>query len=88
MRRYFTRPCVELAAIEFASYFIVTLNTRAIASIDYVGTFITDVCIAGLAFTAIKRIADATTKEEQVMYVVGASLGAQCALWCSTFLFT
>jgi len=88
MRKYFTRPCLELAAIEFASYFIVTLNTRAIASVNYLGTFATDVCIAGLAFAAVKRIADATTREEQVMYVVGAALGAQCALWVSTFLFT
>ena len=87
MRKYFTRPCLELAGIEFASYFIVTLNTRAIASVNYVGTLVTDICIAGLAFIAVKRIAEASTREEQVMYVVGAALGAQAALWCSTFIF-
>jgi large-conductance mechanosensitive channel len=87
MRKYFTRPCIELAGIEFATYFILTLNTRAIASINYIGTLVTNMCLAGLVFVAVKRITKATTREEQVMFTVGATLGAQVALWCSTMLF-
>jgi predicted alpha/beta hydrolase len=87
MRHYFTRPVLELALMQFLSYFIVTFNYRAVAEVSYMGTFVTDVLIAALAFSSIKRVAEATTWHERVGYIVGGSIGAQIALFLSTYFF-
>jgi hypothetical protein len=89
MSKYFTREACELFGIQFGSYFILTLNYRAIATINYPGTFITDIVVAMLAFASIKRVAAAnTTTEARMGYVLGGATGAMFALWLSTFLFS
>lgn len=87
MRHYFSRSVLELAAIQFCSYFILTFNYRAVAEVSYVGTFITDVMIATLSFSSIKRVAQAETWHERVGYVIGGSIGAFIALFLSTYFF-
>lgn len=89
MSKYFTREACELFGIQFGSYFILTLNYRAIATINYPGTFITDIVVAMLSFASIKRVAAAnTTTEARMGYVLGGATGAMFALWLSTFLFS
>ena len=89
MSKYFTREACELFGIQFGSYFILTLNYRAIATINYPGTFITDLVVAVLTFASIKRVsADNTTTEARTGYVLGGAAGAVFALWLSTFLFS
>lgn len=87
MRAYFSRSVLELAFIQFLSYFIVTFNYRAVAEVSYVGTFATDILIALLAFFSIKRVAQAGTRQELVGYIVGGCIGAQIALFLSTYFF-
>ena len=88
MRRYFSGPSLELFVIQFSVYFILTLNYRAIATINYAGTFVTDLIVAALSFTSIRRVAAVTTTaEDRVGYMLGGGCGALVALWLSTFLF-
>lgn len=72
-----------LFILQFFAYLIVTLNMRAVADGNYLLTFITDVLVAFIGFTSIKKIVDAHTRLEQVLYIAGAGLGAQLALWIS-----
>jgi hypothetical protein len=88
MRRYFSASVLQLFVIQFSAYFILTLNYRAIATINYVGTLVTDLIVAALAFSSIKRVAAATTSEDRVGYVLGGTAGALVALWLSTFIFS
>lgn len=81
------RHVAELFAVQFINYFLLTFNYRSIAQVRYTATFVTDVCISALTFLSIQRVARATTRWEQVGYVIGGSVGALCALWISTFVF-
>lgn len=81
------RHACAIGALQFGAYFIVTLNMRAVAELDYVMTAITDVFLAWIAFSSIKRVAAAHTRLEQVCYILGGLLGAQCALLWSEYGF-
>ena len=48
----------------------------------------TDLIVAALSFSSIKRVAAATTTEDRVGYVLGGTVGALVALWLSTFIFS
>jgi hypothetical protein len=74
-----------IGALQFGSYFILTLNMRAVASLDYLTTAVTDVFVAGITFSAIKRVASATTHLERMSYIAGGVLGAQAALLWSEY---
>lgn len=87
MRSYLQRHVLELAVIQFCSYFLLTLNYRAVAEVNYLGTLWSDILIALLTFSSIKRVAAAETHAERIGYVIGGILGAQVALFLSTFLF-
>lgn len=87
MRTYLQRHVLELTAIQFCAYFLATINYRAVAELSYFGTLWSDLLIALLAFSSIKRVAAAKTQAERIGYVVGGILGAQVALFLSTFLF-
>jgi hypothetical protein len=76
----------KLFVLQFCMYFIVTLNIRAVAHLDYVMVFITDVLIATIGFTTIKEVIKAETRTEQICYVLGGAAGAQVALVASFFL--
>lgn len=77
---------VTIGALQFASYFIITLNMRAVAELDYLMTAVTDVFLAAIAFTSIKRVAQATTSHERMSYIIGSLFGAQCALLYSSWM--
>lgn len=87
MRHYFSRPVLELAAMQFLSYFIITFNYRAVAEVSYIGTFVTDLMVAALSFSSIKRVAEAESWHERIGYIIGGSIGAQIALFLSTYFF-
>jgi hypothetical protein len=87
MKYFMSRHVLELAAIQFLSYFILTMNYRAIAEISYIGTAVTDLALGWLTFWSIKRVMSATSGKEQVAYIIGGVIGSLSALFLSTFLF-
>jgi hypothetical protein len=76
---------LTIGTLQFGSYFIITLNMRAVVEFDYLMTAITDVFLAWIAFSTVKRIVAATTGPEMLCYVLGGVLGAQCALLWSQY---
>lgn len=77
---------VQLFFLEFVGYFIVTLNMKSVADVNYLMTFVTDVMIALIGFTSVRMIVEATTTREKIAYILGAALGAQVALRFSHYV--
>ena len=77
---------LRLAAIQFCSYFVFTVNYRAVAAGDYLWTFITDIILASMAFFTIKLVVQSHTWQEWFGYVTGGCIGAQLALLVSQYL--
>lgn len=77
------RAGFELFLIQFVNYLIITLNYRAIATLNYPITFLTDIGCATLTFLSIKRVAHASSRLEQILYTLGGACGALLALWLS-----
>ena len=87
MKHFINRHVFELAGIQFLSYFIQTMNYRAIAEVSYIGTAVTDTAIAWLMFVSIRRVMSATSRWERTGYIIGGVTGSLSALFLSTFLF-
>lgn len=79
-QRSFASRVILLFVLQFAGYFIVTLNMQAVASTAYLLTFITDILMGFIGFTSIKAIINADTRAEKISYICGGALGAQFAL--------
>ena len=74
---------LQLCAMMAVSYFILVLNTRAIAEGSRVGVALTDITIASVNFFVVQRVAGAASRSEFVAYVVGGLVGSLLALECS-----
>lgn len=74
------KRALQLFLLEFVGFFIVTINMKSVADVNYLLTFITDVLIALIGFTSVRMIVEATTTREKIAYVLGGACGAQIAL--------
>lgn len=81
------RNALILFSIQFFYYLLTTFNYRAVATVHYTETFITDICIAALVFMSIQRVAVAETMNERLLYILGGAIGALVALWFSVYWF-
>lgn len=79
------RRALYLLLIELTGSFIVTLNFRGIAEMNYWLVGITDTILALMVFTAIRLIVDAEGWWERALYVVGSVCGAQLAMYATSF---
>lgn len=67
----------------FVQYAVLTFNTRTIAAGNYFGLFVTDLFVACLGFTILKKVEEAKTTTDMLCYALGGSIGAQIALFLS-----
>lgn len=74
---------LKLFCLQFCLYFIVTLNMRAVADLNYFLVLITDILVGAIGFTTFKELMKAETRREQVSYILGGAAGAQVALLVS-----
>lgn len=81
------RKAFTLFCIQFSYYMLLTFNYRAIATVQYLETFLSDICIATLVFMSIQRVSKAETLHERIAYILGGATGAIFALWVSTLWF-
>jgi hypothetical protein len=79
------RPAI-LLGLNATNYLLLVLNYRAVAQGDMLRTLATDLAIAALSFTAIRRIGAASGPAEFVGYVLGGLVGSALALSLSRFL--
>lgn len=77
---FLTSSGLRLALWQFISYFIVTINFRAIDSKNRPVLLVTDLALGWLAWTIFKHLQTASNWREQVLYMLGGSVGGQLAL--------
>lgn len=78
---------LHLFCMMFVQYGVLTVNMRAISSGNYLGLFLTDLVVAILGFTILKKVEQASTKTDMMAYALGGAIGAQAALFISLRLF-
>lgn len=69
------------ALLMFIQFGLVTLNFRYIAQGHYLGAVLTDILIASLGWSLLKRVASADTTSERIGYVIGAALGSPLGIY-------
>lgn len=81
------KNAVHLFVLMFIQYGVLTINTRAIAGGNQLWLALTDLVVATLGFTILKKAVEATTRIEMYAYALGGTLGAQAALLISQRLW-
>ena len=66
---------------QMALYGLIAFNVRALAAGNIPTTVLTDVLIASVSFTVIKRIGEAGKRVEFFGYILGGAFGSVIALW-------
>jgi hypothetical protein len=87
-----TKPQVKeftiLFAVQCLSYFLITMNQRAIAQGLYFWTGMTDLFFAGVNFAVIKKIAtSAPGWAPWAGYTFGGVAGSLLGIWLTTVLY-
>ena len=65
----------------FLQYAVLTFNIRAVAVSSYWALAVTDLVIATLGFTILKKVEEANGTVDMMGYAIGGTLGAQVAMW-------
>jgi hypothetical protein len=68
-------------AVQFLYYALVCWNVRVIAQARPGGIFISDLCIAAIAFTLIKKVANTDSRVAMAGYVLGGAIGSVISVW-------
>ena len=74
------RRAVLFFMCQLALYGLVAFNVRALASGNIPATVITDLLIASVSFTVLRRIGDASRRLDFVGYALGGACGSIIAL--------
>jgi hypothetical protein len=67
--------------LQFISYGLITWNYRAISQARYFSIGFSDLCVAGLGFTAIQRVSKAEGRWAMAGYVLGGAVGSVLSAW-------
>ncbi len=67
--------------LQFLYYFVITWNLRVIAQAHYVSIAISDMGVAAVNFTLVKKVASAETHWARIGYILGGACGSLLATW-------
>lgn len=73
--------------VQCLSYFLITMNQRAIAIGLYFWTGITDLAFASINFVIIKRVAKSESNWAWAGYTVGGVVGSLSAIFLTKLLY-
>jgi hypothetical protein len=71
---------LKLAALVFVQYALLAADIRFVASANFVGIALANVCIAINTWYLTKGIVEATSKIDRVCFVIGGTAGALVAV--------
>jgi hypothetical protein len=77
---------VELGALNWLSYFLLTWDYRVVAQGNYFWAVCTSITLGMLAFSVIKRISEAKGRVEEIGYVIGGTLGTVFGIFTSKLI--
>ena len=75
------RQSLRLAALVFVQYALLAADVRFVASANYLGIAIANVCIATTTWYLTKEIVAARTTTDRVCFAVGGAAGALLAVY-------
>jgi len=75
-----TRQSLALAALVFVQYALVASDIRFVASANYLGIAVVNVCLALNTWYLTRGIIDARTRRDRWCFVVGGTAGALVAV--------
>jgi hypothetical protein len=75
------RQSLRLASLVFIQYSLLALDVRFIATANYLGIAVVNVCIAITTWHVTKGIVAARTMVDRICFVVGGSAGAVLAVY-------
>ncbi len=81
------KSALSIGALNFLVYLALVCNYRAVAQARYVDAALSDMLIAGLGFSIVKKVAAATTIAERTAYVLGGGLASVCGIWLTKIVF-
>ena len=73
------KELLHLFALQFVYYFVVTWNFRVIAQAHYVSIAISDIGVAAVNFTLVRKIANAEGHMARIGYILGGACGSLLA---------
>ena len=73
-------PALQIGLLNYISYFMLTVDIRAVALAQVAVSFATNLVIALLAYTMVKKIGEAKTWAERWAFAVGGALGTVSAI--------
>lgn len=85
MKRLKTK--LMLFSLNFASYFLIAANMRAIAQANYLAAAVTDFSIALLGATLVKKLVEAKSLWDSVAFAAGGTTGALIAIHVTKMIF-
>ena len=82
-----TRDFFLLMGCQFLSYFIYSVNARALAQGRMAWTFFTDLIFAAVNYTIIKQVSESKSNMGRLGYVLGGAWGSLLAILLTKKLF-
>jgi len=81
------KPAISLFLMNFIVYLVLVFNYRAVAQGRYAESIISDMIIAFLGFTIVKKISTATTKIEHAAMVISGGAASFLGIYITRMWF-
>ena len=75
------RHSLRLAALVFVQYALLAVDVRFVASANYLGIAIANICLATTTWYLTKEIVTARTATDRVCFALGGAAGALAAVY-------
>jgi len=81
------KAALQIGALNFLAYLILVYNYRAVAQARYTDAVLSDMLIAGLGFSILKKVAAANSISERIAFVLGGGLASYCGIYVTKAVF-
>ena len=81
------KELVQFFGLQFVYYFVATWNFRVIAQAHYASILVSDVCMAAVSFTLIRRISKSESTPARAGFVLGGASGSLLAAWVTKMVY-
>jgi hypothetical protein len=69
------KKSIELGALNCLSYFVLTADIRSVSQANILAAVVINMTVALLSFSILKRLQEAKTLADRVLYAVGGTIG-------------
>jgi hypothetical protein len=81
------KSALSIGLINFVLYLFLVINYRSVAQGRYIESIISDMIIAGLGFSVVKKISEAKSISDRIAYIIGGGLASFCGIYITKMFF-